>query len=256
MKVLAEGKTKVVYQDKSFRVKIVSKDQITAGDGEKKDVIGKKGVLANKTTCNVFRLLEREGIRTHFVRRQNSDSFLARHCQMIPIEVVIRRSAKGSYLKRNPKVEEGTVFSRPIVEFFYKDDASHDPIILIENGVWNLYDAKKPLNAKVPLKKIAPLLQQEEVKLIRGQASEVFVVLERAWRKLNVDLIDLKIEFGRRIDNGRIVVADVIDNDSWRIAGEGGRQMDKQLYRDGKSLSEVARNYRIVAELTEQFVNF
>ena len=124
MKKLRGGKTKIILRLENSEniVKIVSKNTITAKDGEKKDIMPGKARLANNTTSNVFELLTRHGIDTHFIRRAGQTSFFACECDMIPVEVVARRIAKGSYLKRNPKVVDGTVFDELKVEFFLKDD--------------------------------------------------------------------------------------------------------------------------------------
>src|SRR3954462_12696809 len=127
---LAEGKTKVIYahsSDPALAV-MVHKDDITAGDGARRNTLPGKSALSGRTTANVFRLLHDAGIPTHFVTAPVDDQMVVRHCTMIPIEVVMRRIATGSYLKRND-VAEGTQFDPPVVEFFFKDDANHDPLV-------------------------------------------------------------------------------------------------------------------------------
>ena len=172
---------------------------------------------------------------------------------MIPVEVVIRRIAKGSYLKRNPKIADGTVFDELEVEFFYKDDELHDPIIVFALGNWLLHDAHKPINDLSFIKSVQRELTLEEAVYIKEQAKQIFLILEKAWKELGITLLDFKIEFGRRKDNGKIVVADVIDNDSWRIQTEDGKQLDKQVYREGGELKEVKNLYEIVSNLTNRF---
>src|SRR5687768_2584971 len=127
---LAEGKTKVVYADPvdPALAVIVHKDDITAGDGARRHRLPGKGALSGRTTANVFRLLRGAGIPTHFVDAPADDEMLVRRCDMIPLEVVMRRIAAGSYLKRNA-VPEGTRFDPTVVEFFFKDDANHDPLV-------------------------------------------------------------------------------------------------------------------------------
>jgi amidophosphoribosyltransferase len=239
---LAEGKTKIVYADPAdpALALIVHKDDITAGDGARRDTIPGKGALSGRTTANVFRLLRAEGIPTHFVGAPAADRMTVRRCAMIPLEVVMRRIATGSYLKRNA-VPEGTRFDPPLVEFFFKDDAAHDPLVTPD---W------------IAEQDIANPSEIEDLARIGRQ---VFAALEAAWAQHDVQLVDLKIEFGRDAE-GALLVADVIDNDSWRI-WPGGRKeamLDKQVYRDTAEVTDdalrgVLLKYRQVAELTEAF---
>lgn len=131
---LNEGKTKIIWSDPTFpaRVIIQSKNDITAGDGAKHDLMTDKAKLANETTCNVFEFLQRHGIKTHFLGRssQKPNSFIADELRMIPIECVARRVATGSYIQRNPQVAEGTRFDQVVIEFFYKDNDLHDPLMV------------------------------------------------------------------------------------------------------------------------------
>ena len=127
---LAEGKTKIIYADASDPAQaiIFSKDDITAGDGARRNTLPGKGALSGRTTANVFKLLSAAGIPTHFVSAPSDDEMVVRRCDMIPLEVVMRRIATGSYLKRNA-VTEGTRFDPTVVETFFKDDANHDPLV-------------------------------------------------------------------------------------------------------------------------------
>ncbi|MBA3416209.1 MAG: phosphoribosylaminoimidazolesuccinocarboxamide synthase, partial [Chloroflexia bacterium] len=196
---LTEGKTKTVFahaSDPTLAV-IVHKDAITAGDGARRHELPGKGALSGRTTANVFRLLAAAGVPTHFVAAAAADTMLVRRCRMVPIEVVIRRVATGSYLKRND-VAEGTRFDPPLVEFFYKDDANHDPLV---DAVWMAAEG---------------IASAKETAWMAADGRRVFDALESAWAEQDVQLVDLKIEFGRDADD-RLVVADVVDNDSWRL---------------------------------------
>jgi phosphoribosylaminoimidazole-succinocarboxamide synthase len=238
--MLAEGKTKVIYAypDDNQLAYMVNKDQITAGDGERRNELVGKSRWSTITTANVFRLLNEAGIPTHFVKQVNDTTLLVRRCTMLPIEHVQRRIATGSYLKRNPDVSEGTRFEPVLIETFLKDDARHDPQIwekdIIEAG----------------------LASSDEIALMAELGRKVFETLEKAWASADVTLVDLKIEFGRDTE-GRLLVADVIDNDSWRLwpGGDKNRMLDKQVYRNLKNvtdadLQEVADRYALVADLT------
>ena len=246
------GKTKDV--EVVSVVRLVNKDTITANDGKKRESIRDKGVLATTTTCNVFRLLEKCGIRTHFLAQDSPNSFLAKNCEMIPIEVVMRRTVPegSSFLKRNPAVLPGRIFKHPTVEFFLKDDERGDPIIIIDPATrdWKIYDARKPISEETCFGSIFPLCFVDEAKQMIKTAKQVFSVLEQAFSLLGVTLEDMKIEFGRN-QEGSIILADVIDNDSWRISKDG-EELSKQRFRDGNSAETVKTVYEIVAELSEQ----
>lgn len=256
MQKIAEGKTKIIYKDTKAngRVIVSSKDDITAGDGVKRDILKGKSSYSNITTSNVFKLLNLCGIKTHFHKRLSDSEFSADHCEMIPVEVVTRRIAAGSYIKRNPRVKEGQVFSEVLLEFFIKDDVLHDPIITEEE----LLDKKIEIGAV--------FIAGKEIEEIKKTALSVFLILERAWARQNITLVDLKIEFGVSL-NGEIILADVIDNDSWRIWPAGKRELmlDKQVYRDCRGttsgahadenmMEKIKTNYEIVAKLTENFL--
>ncbi|MGB2762239.1 MAG: phosphoribosylaminoimidazolesuccinocarboxamide synthase [Minisyncoccales bacterium] len=253
MEKIAEGKTKEIW---SGIVKIVSKPVITAQDGRKKDPMTGKDKWANNTTSNVFELLNRHGIKTHFIKRAGENGFWADECEMIPDEVVVRRIGTGSFLKRNPDVADGTVFDELEVEFFFKDDELHDPIIVFQvprPNEWNLHKAHEPIKAESYITTIDSHFTSEEAIHIKEQAKQIFLILEKAWKELGVTLWDFKIEFGRRKDNNEIVVADVIENDSWRIRTKDGKQLDKQVYREGGEIKEVSNLYEIVSDLTNRF---
>jgi phosphoribosylaminoimidazole-succinocarboxamide synthase len=238
--LLTEGKTKSIYahsQGDSLAY-MVNKDQITAGDGVRRNQLPGKSRWSTITTANVFRLLNDENIATHFVEQINDVTLLVRRCAMLPVEQVQRRIATGSYLKRHPEVSEGMRFEPVLIETFLKDDARHDPQIWPEDIV------------------SMGLATAAEIEWMAQQGRRVFETLERAWATVDVTLVDLKIEFGR--DNtGNLMVADVIDNDSWRLwpGGDKNRMLDKQVYRNlqavtGQDLQGIADRYALVADLT------
>jgi phosphoribosylaminoimidazole-succinocarboxamide synthase len=212
---LAEGKTKIVYAHPTepALVVLVHKDAISAGDGARRNEITGKGELSGRTAANVFRFLNQAGVPTHFVDAPSATEMVARGCEMIPIEVVMRRRATGSYLRRYPQTA-------------------------VEQGI----------------------ATAAEVAALVEQGRHVFGLLEQAWAAQDVALIDLKIEFGRD-RSGNLLVADMIDNDSWRIwpGGEKERMLDKQIYRNMQAVTDqgldaLKQKYAEVAELTERFV--
>jgi phosphoribosylaminoimidazole-succinocarboxamide synthase len=247
---IARGKTKVLYEHPGQPDMLVVKqtDSISAGDGARRNEIPGKGRLAAQTTARVFRLLNLCGLPTHYLNGGEDDDdneMLVRRCNMIPLEVVVRGVAAGSLVRRNPGLQRGSLLVPRMVEFFLKDDAQHDPLItpdaIIGQGIAN----------------------PAEVSAMTEIARLTFEILAHAWRKRDVLLVDLKIEFGRLIggeNKGQLVIADVIDNDSWRIWPQGREELmlDKQIYRnldtvDDAALARVKNAYEQVAEMVGSF---
>ncbi len=247
---IARGKTKVLFEQPGRPDVLVVQalDDITAGDGARRDEIVGKGRLAAKTTARVFRLLNLCGLPTHYLSGGEDDDdneMLVRRCNMIPLEVVVRGVAAGSLVKRKPGIARGAILVPRMVEFFFKDDANHDPLIdadeIVHRGIANA----------------------QEIAAMSEIARIAFEILAHAWRRSETLLVDLKIEFGRLAsgDNaGNLVVADVIDNDSWRIWPQGREELmlDKQMYRNLSEvtvgdLDRVRANYEHVANLVGAF---
>lgn len=240
---LAEGKTKIIYAhpDQAELAVMVQKDAISAGDGARRNTIPGKGALSGRTSANVFALLKRRGVPTHFISAPADDQMVVIRCRMIPLEVVMRRLATGSYLKRHAESREGERFDPVLVEFFVKDDARHDPQMQPDEIAR------------------AAIATEAEIGRMSELGREVFGVLEQAWAAQDIQLVDLKIEFGRTPD-GDLIVADMIDNDSWRLwpGGDKARMIDKQIYRNmpdvnAEGLALVRDKYIEVAGLTERF---
>jgi phosphoribosylaminoimidazole carboxylase PurE protein len=267
--LVTEGKTKKIFRiNGSEFVSVVAKDDITAGDGAKHDVIPDKGQLANQTTCNVFRLLKACGLPIAFEEQDSATSFVAPPCTMLPYEVVVRREAHGSALKRSPHFAKGQLFSRLLVEFYLKTKdknwkgkplVADDPLMQYEDGgaQIKLFNPAKPILGSEPflvLQTADVFSQPEEYKFfpeMRQIARQAFLILEKAWSLEGGTLVDFKVEFGFDA-KGTLLLADVIDNDSWRVL-ENGSYIDKQVYRDGGALDTVAAKYRQVAEITRHF---
>lgn len=279
MEKIAEGKTKIIFDagnNVNGQVVVSFKDDITAGDGARRNLIENKGIYSNQTACNCFQLLNKRDVPTHFIKQKDERSFLAWRVNMIPWEVVVRRRAFGSYLKRNPRNVSGEKFPYPVVEFYLKDDSLHDPFLTFDDGCrrWNLYDAKKPLSDGF-IKSLPPdyfrldspfyprsgiILGKKDISLLSNLALATFFNLEAAWGKLNVSLVDLKIEGGYVWDSVCLVLADEITNDSWRIwpGDKSELMLDKQVYRDiavvgAEDLKKVKKNYKLVADMTGKF---
>jgi RNA polymerase sigma factor (sigma-70 family) len=268
MQAIDEGKTKIVIDAGDGTVLIRSKDDITAGDGEKHDVIDGKAASSTTTTCNVFRLLSDHGVPTHFIEQLDAVTFRARRVEMIPIELVARRIATGGFLDRNADIADGTVLADLVFEVFEKDDANHDPLLefdfardVLRRVVPNALAAaplgldagdlisQEPLSGSRHAMVIPELLAQ-----LRDLTLRTFEIVEQAWAGLGGTYFDFKIECGVDPRTGTLVVADVIDSDSGRLRF-GDKDMSKQAYRDGsQSLPEIKKNFDEVAALTEQFV--
>ncbi|MEK7602175.1 MAG: phosphoribosylaminoimidazolesuccinocarboxamide synthase [Patescibacteria group bacterium] len=269
-RMLTEGKTKKLHEakDKPGIVIVISKDDITAGDGKKHDIIVGKANLATETTCNVFELLKACDIPIAYIERDNVNSFIAYHTDMLPYEVVVRREAHGSYLKSYPHLQKGHLFQKLVVQFFLKTKdrrwkehtlVCDDPLMLHREGAGKieLYNPAESLRGQKPFL----ILDEMEVfgyaeewhcfKEMQSIATKTFLVLERAWELEGGKLVDFKVEFGFD-PTGNLVLSDVIDNDSWRVV-EDGAYLDKQVYRDGGDIKEVANKYERVANITSRF---
>ncbi len=270
-KVLTEGKTKIIYDkpDDETAVIVASKDDITAGDGAKRDVYKGKAELATTTACNVFRLLNECGVATAFREQISPTEFVADKCDMIDLEVVVRREGHGSHLKRNPHHEKGCLFPKLRVEFYLKTAGQKwkgdpipvdDPLIDFtqnENGVidgMNLYRPDKLIAGQKPFRTVTGFpfeWDQDLLGKIEKRAAFVFLILEKAWFQEGSRLVDFKVEFGFNAVR-EIVLSDVIDNDSWRLV-QNGQYRDKQVYRDGGKQNEVMEKFAGVAEATKNF---
>ena len=248
-KLLSEGKTKQIYQhaENPNWVFIESKDRTTAGDGVKSHEMKDKSMYSTRTNAAIFEYLNAVGVPTSFVSRVegSSKAFVAKNCEMVPIEWVTRRLATGSFLKRHPNVKEGYRFAPIKLETFFKDDANHDPF-------WSLDSIKEAEFDKIGK------LSEAQVERMCMLTRLVFQLLERAWQTLDHSLVDMKVEYGVDKATGEIVLSDVIDNDSWRLwpNGDNRLMLDKQVYRnltqvDGDAMEKIRSNFALVAERTE-----
>lgn len=210
---LYEGKAKKVFATEDPNLVIVDyKDDATAGDGAKKGTIRGKGVVNNKLSNNLMKMLAEQGVPTHFVEELSDRETLVKKVSIVPLEVIVRNVAAGSFSKRYG-VAEGTVFKAPTLEFSYKNDDLHDPLI-------NHYHAMA-----------LELATQEEIDTISAYAFKVNEILSKYLLQFNIRLIDFKLEFGRLAD-GTIVLADEISPDTCRFwDATTGAHLDKDLFR-------------------------
>lgn len=210
---LYEGKAKRVYATDDKNLVIVSyKDDATAFNGLKKGTIEGKGVINNKMSNFLMQILEKEGVKTHFVEELSDRETLVKKVSIVPLEVIIRNISAGSFAKRYG-VEEGVVFDEPTIEFSYKNDDLGDPLL-------NTYHA-------LALK----LATKAEIELIKSMAFKINEVMKAYFKKLNVTLVDFKLEFGKTAD-GEIVLADEISPDTCRFwDSTTGEKLDKDRFR-------------------------
>ena len=208
-----EGKAKKVYATDDPQLVIVDyKDDATALDGLKKGTIVGKGVINNQMTNRLMAKMEKAGIPTHFVQELSERETLVKKVSIVPLEVIIRNISAGHFASRYG-VEEGIVFDQPTIEFSYKNDDLHDPLL-------NEYHA-------LALK----LATREEIDLIKKYAFGVNEVLKAFWSECGVTLVDFKLEFGKTAD-GTIVLADEISPDTCRLwDSKTHEKLDKDRFR-------------------------
>ncbi len=231
--MLYEGKAKKVYATDDPNLVIVSyKDDATAFNGLKKGTITGKGVINNKMTNYMFGLLEKAGVSTHLVEELNDRETLVKKVEIVPLEVIVRNVAAGSFSKKLG-IEEGTPLKCPTLEFSYKNDDLGDPFI-------NDYYALG-----------LGLATKDEIDTISGYAFKVNDFMKDFFKKLNIDLIDFKIEFGRTPD-GTVILADEISPDTCRFWDSTTHEkLDKDRFRRDMGGVEDAYNeimHRIFGE--------
>ena len=213
LEMMYEGKAKKIYATENAEEVIVYyKDDATAFNGEKKDQINNKGILNNAITSMIFEMLNENGIKTHFVKKLNDREQLCKKVEIVPLEVIVRNVAAGSMAKRLG-LEEGYKLKTTVFEFSYKDDELGDPLI-------NSYHAVAIGAATF-----------EEIKTILDMTAKIKDLLKEFFSKLNINLIDFKIEFGK-LPNGEIVLADEISPDTCRFwDATTGEKLDKDRFR-------------------------
>ncbi len=227
---LYEGKAKKVFETEDPDIVIVDyKDDATAFNGLKKGTIAGKGVINNKMSNMMFRIMEQHGVPTHFVEELSDRETAVKKVQIVPLEVIIRNTAAGSFSKRYG-VPEGTKLPVTVLEFSYKNDDLGDPLI-------NDYHALA-----------MQLATPEEIETIKKMAFKVNEVMKEFFKGLNIDLIDFKLEFGRF--KGQIILADEISPDTCRFWDmTTGEKLDKDRFR--RDMGGVEDAYKeVFARLT------
>jgi phosphoribosylaminoimidazole-succinocarboxamide synthase len=223
---LYEGKAKKIFAtDDEQVVWIEYKDSATAFNGVKKAEIAGKGRLNNEITSLIFEKLRDKGIDSHFIKRISETEQLVKKVTIVPLETVVRNIAAGSFAKRLG-LEEGIKLSRPIVEFYYKDDALGDPILTDDHI------------------EVLGIAAKEDKELIKEKALKVNEVLSSLFAELNIKLIDFKLEFGKDAE-GNILLADEISPDTCRLwDAETNQKLDKDVFR--RDLGNLTDVYEII----------
>ena len=221
--LLYEGKAKKVFSTDDPSLVIVSyKDDATAFDGQKKGTVRGKGEVNNRMTNYLFKMLESRGVPTHFVEELSERDTLVKKVSIVPLEVIIRNVSAGSFSKRYG-VEEGRVFKSPTIEFSYKNDDLHAPLISDYHAL------------------ALELATREEIDEITKTAFKINEILKEYFLSLNVKLIDFKLEFGR-LPDGKIVLADEISPDTCRFwDATTDEKLDKDRFR--RDLGKVEEAY-------------
>lgn len=230
-RMIYEGKAKILYEGPEPNTIVqYFKDDATAFNAEKKDVIDGKGVLNNMISERFMTGLSEVGIQTHFIKRLNMREQLVRSVEVVPLEVVVRNVAAGSMSKRLG-IKEGTSLSRPIVEFYYKDDDLGDPLVTEDQITAMQWASSRELDDMITI------------------ALRVNDFMSGMMHGVGIKLIDFKIEIGRDYDGDyhRLIVADEISPDSCRLWDiETGRKLDKDVFRE--DLGDLADAYTEVAK--------
>lgn len=226
--LLYAGKAKSVYlADEPDELVVVFRDDITAFDGGKKDVLSRKGEYNARVSARLFELLEEAGVPTHYLRLEGPGRMRARRLSMVPLEVIVRNRAAGS-LVRNYPFEQGQVLDPPLIVVDYKDDTRHDP--MVNDGIILALG----------------LLLPAELEIMKATALRANEVLQGLFGSCGLDLVDFKLEFGRDAA-GRLRIGDEISMDSMRLWDrETGESLDKDLYRQGTG--DVLDAYARVAD--------
>ncbi|MFQ3801454.1 phosphoribosylaminoimidazolesuccinocarboxamide synthase [Staphylococcus equorum] len=214
MSLLYEGKAKRIFSTGEPEIlRVEYKDEVTAGNGAKKDFIEGKGRLNNQITTRIFNFIKAQGVNSHFIEQTSETEQLVKSVDIIPLEVVVRNIAAGSITKRLG-FEKGHEFDAPLVEFFYKNDDLNDPLIT-EDHI-----------------KLLHIATDDEIAILKEAAKEINTILVQLMDKMDLRLVDFKIEFGRTTD-GQIILADEISPDTCRIWDKhSDTNFDKDVYRE------------------------
>lgn len=221
--LLYEGKAKQIYSTENENEYVVYyKDDATAFNGEKKAEISSKGILNNKISTIIFEMLKENGIESHFIKSLSDREMLVKKVEILPLEVIVRNITAGSFCKR-VGIEEGLVLDEPIFEICYKNDEYGDPMLNDDHAV-----AMK-------------LATREELKFLKEETLKINELMKEFFLKMNLKLVDFKIEFGKDTD-GNIILADEISPDTCRLWDvDTNEKFDKDRFR--RDLGDLVEGY-------------
>ena len=225
MKLILEGKAKKIFQSRE-KDKLIQyfKDSATAFNNKKKKEFFNKGIINNLISSDIFKYLNKNRIKTHFIKQLNDREQLIKKVKIIPIEVVIRNYAAGSIVKRL-ELKRGKIFKNPLIEFYYKCDHLNDPIISDDHAI------------------LLNLAKAEDLKKIKRISLKINKLLITYFKKINLTLVDYKMEFGTL--NKKIILADEISPDSCRLWDvKTKHSFDKDVFREDKG--DLLKSYREV----------
>ena len=224
--LLYEGKAKKIFSTENDNEFVVYyKDDATAFNGEKKAEISSKGILNNKISTIMFEELAKEGIESHFIKSLSDREMLVKKVEILPLEVIVRNITAGSFCKRYG-VEEGIVLDQPIFEMSYKNDEFGDPLLNDDHAI------------------ALKLATKEEIEFLRAQTLKINEIMKKFFLKMDLKLVDFKLEFGKDVD-GNIILADEISPDTCRLWDVNtNEKLDKDRFR--RDLGDLVEGYEEV----------
>ena len=224
--LLYEGKAKKIFSTENDNEFVVYyKDDATAFNGEKKAEISSKGILNNKISTIMFEELAKEGIESHFIKSLSDREMLVKKVEILPLEVIVRNITAGSFCKRYG-VEEGIVLDQPIFEMSYKNDEFGDPLLNDDHAI------------------ALKLATKEEIDFLRSQTLKINEIMKKFFLKMDLKLVDFKLEFGKDVD-GNIILADEISPDTCRLWDVNtNEKLDKDRFR--RDLGDLVQGYEEV----------
>ena len=224
--LLYEGKAKKIFSTENENEFVVYyKDDATAFNGEKKAEIASKGILNNKISTIMFEELAKEGIESHFIKSISDREMLVKKVEILPLEVIVRNITAGSFCKRYG-VEEGIVLDQPIFEMSYKNDEFGDPLLNDDHAI------------------ALKLATKEEIDFLRSQTLKINEIMKKFFLKMDLKLVDFKLEFGKDVD-GNIILADEISPDTCRLWDVNtNEKLDKDRFR--RDLGDLVQGYEEV----------
>lgn len=230
---LYEGKANTIYAtDHEFLLELESTDRISAGNGEKRDVVDGKGLTNNAVSTKLFELFKESGIPTHYVcNGSNEYSKVVRKANMIKLEVIGRFIATGSFCKRY-NIEQGKVFDEMIYEFSYKDDSLGDPFVSETAAIYGL-----------------EIISEDDLFDIQDYTYSVGEIAADFFEKCGLTLVDFKVEFGYDAETGELMLCDEFSPDTCRLWDEDGNSWDKDVFRN--DLGNVSETYKKLLDLVQ-----